>query len=360
MAPPLGGEALSVCLLPLTHPQKLFEEQLKKYDQLRVYLEQNLAAQDNVLRALTEANVQYAAVRRVLSDLDQKSVPGPVLLPSVPPEPGHGAHILSALLPARWNSTLQTLVASFEAYEDLMKKSQEGKDFYADLESKVAALLARAQATCQAREAARQQLLDRWVWRPGLCVAVVQPRAGLMGVWLPFPYLVPQRAKEEAATTAHSPQATAAPQGGGGGSGGRPARGAAEPAPRRRPGSSRCTPLSCWPFLHLHRPRTPLPLRPLTPWYLLRPHSDGAAQGPTGPRAPCNGHGARTRCLPAPCLRTGAGPCVPIFPTAWRGEQSLWGGRATPTHCRFAVGPTSPVLEPRVGFGGPASHHHRR
>ncbi|XP_015996885.2 tyrosine-protein phosphatase non-receptor type 23 [Rousettus aegyptiacus] len=112
--------------------KKLFEEQLKKYDQLRVYLEQNLAAQDNVLRALTEANVQYAAVRRVLSDLDQK-----------------------------WNSTLQTLVASFEAYEDLMKKSQEGKDFYADLESKVAALLARAQATCQAREAARQQLLDR-------------------------------------------------------------------------------------------------------------------------------------------------------------------------------------------------------
>ncbi|XP_004704046.1 tyrosine-protein phosphatase non-receptor type 23 isoform X1 [Echinops telfairi] len=112
--------------------KKLFEEQLKKYDQLRVYLEQNLAAQDNVLRALTEANVQYAAVRRVLSDLDQK-----------------------------WNSTLQTLVASCEAYEDLMKKSQEGKDFYADLESKVAALLERAQSTCQAREAARQQLLDR-------------------------------------------------------------------------------------------------------------------------------------------------------------------------------------------------------
>ncbi|EAW64823.1 tyrosine-protein phosphatase non-receptor type 23 isoform 1 [Homo sapiens] len=112
--------------------KKLFEEQLKKYDQLKVYLEQNLAAQDRVLCALTEANVQYAAVRRVLSDLDQK-----------------------------WNSTLQTLVASYEAYEDLMKKSQEGRDFYADLESKVAALLERTQSTCQAREAARQQLLDR-------------------------------------------------------------------------------------------------------------------------------------------------------------------------------------------------------
>ncbi|XP_020771683.1 tyrosine-protein phosphatase non-receptor type 23 [Odocoileus virginianus] len=125
---------ITAALVTADHSEmkKLFEEQLKKYDQLRVYLEQNLAAQDNVLRALTEANVQYAAVRRVLGDLDQK-----------------------------WNSTLQSLVASYEAYEDLMKKSQEGKDFYADLESKVAALLERTQSTCQAREATRQQLLDR-------------------------------------------------------------------------------------------------------------------------------------------------------------------------------------------------------
>ena len=65
------------------------------------------------------------------------------------------------LCPPRWNSTLQTLVASYEAYEDLMKKSQEGKDFYADLESKVAILLERAQSICRAQEAARQQLLDR-------------------------------------------------------------------------------------------------------------------------------------------------------------------------------------------------------
>lgn len=72
-------------------PQKLFEEQLKKYDQLRVYLEQNLAAQDNVLRALTEANVQYAAVRRVLSELDHKSVSGPALWPRLPPGARRGS-----------------------------------------------------------------------------------------------------------------------------------------------------------------------------------------------------------------------------------------------------------------------------
>lgn len=78
-APRCSGSVLSV---PPHSLQRLFEDQLKKYDQLRVYLDQNLAAQDNVLRALTEANVQYAAVRRVLSDLDHKSVSGPVLVRS--------------------------------------------------------------------------------------------------------------------------------------------------------------------------------------------------------------------------------------------------------------------------------------
>lgn len=96
-----------------------------------------------------------------------------------------------------------------------MKKSQEGKDFYADLESKVAALLERAQSICQAREAARQQLLDRWVWLQGLGAAAAQTQAGLMGPGSASPLLVPQGAEEEATTAAHSPQAPAAPQGGG-------------------------------------------------------------------------------------------------------------------------------------------------
>ncbi|XP_067400604.1 tyrosine-protein phosphatase non-receptor type 23 isoform X2 [Emydura macquarii macquarii] len=112
--------------------KKLFEEQLKKYDQIKVYLEQNLAAQENVLKALTDANVKYAMVRKVLADVEHK-----------------------------WNTTLQTLVASYEAYEDLMKKSQEGKDFYADLESKAAKLLEKARAACKASEASRQQVLEK-------------------------------------------------------------------------------------------------------------------------------------------------------------------------------------------------------
>nr|XP_009682507.1 PREDICTED: tyrosine-protein phosphatase non-receptor type 23 [Struthio camelus australis] len=112
--------------------KKLFEEQLKKYDQIKVYLEQNLAAQENVLKALTDANVKYAAVRKALAEVEHK-----------------------------WNTTVQTLVASYEAYEDLMKKSQEGKDFYTDLEGKAAKLLEKARAACQAAEANRQQILEK-------------------------------------------------------------------------------------------------------------------------------------------------------------------------------------------------------
>ncbi|CAM9198895.1 unnamed protein product, partial [Bubo scandiacus] len=63
--------------------------------------------------------------------------------------------------PRRWNTTVQTLVASYEAYEDLMKKSQEGKDFYTDLEAKAAKLLEKARAACQAAEANRQQILEK-------------------------------------------------------------------------------------------------------------------------------------------------------------------------------------------------------
>lgn len=56
---------------------------------------------------------------------------------------------------------MQTLVASYEAYEDLMKKSQEGKEFYEDLEGKASKLLEKAKAVCQAREEERQTILER-------------------------------------------------------------------------------------------------------------------------------------------------------------------------------------------------------
>lgn len=63
----LGYFNLLFCL-----SQRLFEEQLKKYEQVKVYIDQNLSAQENILKALTDANVQYAAVRKSLAETEQK------------------------------------------------------------------------------------------------------------------------------------------------------------------------------------------------------------------------------------------------------------------------------------------------
>ncbi|KAG7235904.1 hypothetical protein INR49_001899 [Caranx melampygus] len=112
--------------------KRIFEDQLKKYEQVKVYIDQNLAAQENILKALTEANVQYASVRKGLNQTEQQ-----------------------------WNSTVQGLVGSYEAYEDLMKKSQEGKEFYDDLEAKASRLLERAKALCQTRAEERKPVLEK-------------------------------------------------------------------------------------------------------------------------------------------------------------------------------------------------------
>lgn len=53
------------------------------------------------------------------------------------------------------------LVASYEAYEDLMKKSQEGKEFYEDLETKASRLLERVKTICETREEERKGILEK-------------------------------------------------------------------------------------------------------------------------------------------------------------------------------------------------------
>uniref|UniRef100_A0A8C7PB90 Tyrosine-protein phosphatase non-receptor type 23 n=1 Tax=Oncorhynchus mykiss TaxID=8022 RepID=A0A8C7PB90_ONCMY len=140
-----------------TDMKRLFEEQLKKYEQVKVYIDQNLSAQENILKALTEANVQYASVRKGLAETEHK-----------------------------WNGTVQTLVASYEAYEDLMKKSQEGKEFYEDLETKSSRLLERAKTLCQAREEERKAVLDRETQKnPPSRPTAAKPSLGSKGGDLP-------------------------------------------------------------------------------------------------------------------------------------------------------------------------------
>lgn len=56
---------------------------------------------------------------------------------------------------------MQSLISSFEAYEDLIKKAEEGRDFYKDLDKKTSGLLENTKSYCQARENERVALLEK-------------------------------------------------------------------------------------------------------------------------------------------------------------------------------------------------------
>ncbi|KFM68934.1 Tyrosine-protein phosphatase non-receptor type 23, partial [Stegodyphus mimosarum] len=49
--------------------QNTFAEELKKHSEILTYLDQNLAAQDNILCALTEANAHYAETRKAITEI---------------------------------------------------------------------------------------------------------------------------------------------------------------------------------------------------------------------------------------------------------------------------------------------------
>ena len=54
--------------------QDLFADEIKKHDAYLGYIRQNLAAQDNILTAVTEANVNYARVNKTVEAHKSKYV----------------------------------------------------------------------------------------------------------------------------------------------------------------------------------------------------------------------------------------------------------------------------------------------
>lgn len=52
--------------------QEFFEEQLGKHSKTISLIEQNLSAQDNILRALTDTNAKYARIRKDNTEITNK------------------------------------------------------------------------------------------------------------------------------------------------------------------------------------------------------------------------------------------------------------------------------------------------
>lgn len=118
----------------ITHGDKdveeLFKKELKKYSTSVNIIEQNLVAQGNILKALTDTYAKHAMTLKSYNDAKQKR-----------------------------EQFYSSLVASFDVYEDLMSKSAKGLDFYKKLHGNVQKLMSRAKAARDVQEEERQQLL---------------------------------------------------------------------------------------------------------------------------------------------------------------------------------------------------------
>ncbi|XP_012529695.1 tyrosine-protein phosphatase non-receptor type 23 [Monomorium pharaonis] len=109
---------------------RLFSDQLSKHQSLVNLIEQNLAAQDNILAALTDAYAQTANVRKNVEEVLK-----------------------------RREMMISSLINSYDAYEDLLAKSSKGLEFYRKLEINVSKLLQRVKSTCKVQEEEREQIL---------------------------------------------------------------------------------------------------------------------------------------------------------------------------------------------------------
>ncbi|XP_041374588.1 tyrosine-protein phosphatase non-receptor type 23-like isoform X2 [Gigantopelta aegis] len=113
--------------------EAIFSEQLKKHNSLVNLIGQNLMAQDNILRALTDYNARYATIRKATNESC-----------------------------ARRDSMIKQLITSYEVYEDLLAKSGQGQEYYKKLEENVSRLLQRCRSVCKVQNEEREQIKARF------------------------------------------------------------------------------------------------------------------------------------------------------------------------------------------------------
>lgn len=114
--------------------EDLFSKELKKYSQSVNIIDQNLVAQGNILKALTDTYAKHAMTLKSYNDTKLKR-----------------------------EQFYSSLIASFDVYEDLMLKSAKGLDFYKKLHTNVQKLMSRVKAARDVQEEERQQLLKNAV-----------------------------------------------------------------------------------------------------------------------------------------------------------------------------------------------------
>lgn len=110
--------------------EDIFKQEIEKHTPKVKIIEQNLAAQENIINKLTSVYASYGDSRRLLADVLRKR-----------------------------DGLINALITSYDTYEELLGKSQKGQEFYKKLSHNVSALLARLRSTCQVQAEERAQLL---------------------------------------------------------------------------------------------------------------------------------------------------------------------------------------------------------
>ena len=111
---------------------EVFSIELKKHEASKKVIQQNLAAQANILQALTEINARYVGTRKIVTEI----------------------------VNAR-NEMVGSLVASFYAHEDLLHKAAKGLEFYDKLDSNVYKLLSRVKSVAKVQQQERDAVLAK-------------------------------------------------------------------------------------------------------------------------------------------------------------------------------------------------------
>lgn len=110
--------------------EKLFKKELAKHEPSVKLLEQNLSAQTNILRALTDCYARCAPYIKAVVDTKHRR-----------------EHFFSSL------------ASSYDVYDDLLGKSSKGLEFYKKLQGNIQKLLARVKGAKDVQDEERQQRL---------------------------------------------------------------------------------------------------------------------------------------------------------------------------------------------------------
>lgn len=111
--------------------EKLFQQELAKHEKIVQVLEQNMNAQGNILKAVTDTYARCAALIKTINETKTKR-----------------------------DQFFNGLGASFDVYEDLLGKSTKGLEFYKKLHGNVQKLMSRVKAARDVQDEERQQRIQ--------------------------------------------------------------------------------------------------------------------------------------------------------------------------------------------------------